>query len=524
MKHMKRYSSHVWAIASVIVFLAIRFFLHTSFVSHGFIDGGLISYDGFYHYSFVQELMRAGNGIFFHNPFGTFDQQPSLFSLNALFLMPFYPLFSKNLFIFDIAISSFWLYLSTYFLLRIVENLKLKWQEIALMLFGGGMSFIAIYFNITYGNQALNTAWWGLNNILNQITSVEIIYHAIFFIGMYALISKKRVTLIVVAAVLALLHPFTSITLGIAIAAWIAYPIFFEKKKNLKLYIPEIASIILLTACSSYLYAVFLPQHSLDAAFLNKIYLDANFVIQPLTYLIALSFPVALLLIGLATSYKSQYKFDRQKVFMFAAVALFCVMMSFSFIVTNKIPQPAHWSRAYPFMFLIIVASVFLRQSDKKWKQAINIFLYFCLIIGLLDNVIAINKINESLLIEHRAPSILTQDQARIISLLKKESSGTFLYLKDCNESLMSGDFEYAISALTSQKPPYGHFFFSPHVIEFRKITSICDTKVNFPKEYTNGVNYLAIDSSISDYSKRISQKKDVLYKGKELTLFKLHQ
>ncbi len=508
----------------MFVYLAVRFFLHNSFESHGFVDGGLISYDGFYHYSFVQELFRAGNGILFHNPFGTFDQQPSLFSLNALFLMPFYPLFSKNLFTFDIAMSSFWLYLSTYFLLRIAENLKLKWQEIALMLFGGGMSFIAIYFNITYGNQAINTAWWGLNNLLNQITSVEIMYHAIFFMGLYALVNKKRKILLVIASILALLHPFTSITFGVAIAAWIAYPIIFEKKKNLQLYISEIISIIMLTAGSSYLYAVFLPQHSLDAAFLNKIYLDANFVVQPLTYLIALSFPVALLIIGLATSYKTHHKYDRQKVFMFASVAIFCVAMSFSFIVTNKIPQPAHWSRAYPFMFLVIVASVFLSQADLKWKQAINIFLYFCLAIGLLDNMIAVNKITESLLIEHRAPSILTQDQAHIIELLKKEPSGTFLYLKDCNESLMSGDFEYAISALTSQKPPYGHFFFSPHVIEFRKITSICDTKAQYPKEFTNGIDYLTIDSSISGYSKKIKQKTEVLYSGKEITLFKVNQ
>lgn len=494
------------------------------FVSHGYVDGGLISYDAFYHYSFVQELMRAGNGILFHNPFGTFDQQPSLFSLNALFLMPFYSLFNKNLFIFDVAMSSFWLYISTYFLLKTTEGLKLTWQEITIMLFGGGMSFIAIYFNITYGNQALNTAWWGLNYVLNQITSVEIMYHAIFFMGMYTLVKQKRKILLVLAILLAVLHPFTSITLGVAITAWVLFPVIIEKKKKLHIYKAEIVSIFILTVGTSFLYAILLPYYSRDAAFLNKIYLDANFVINPLSYLITLSFPIALIIIGLSTSYKKTIKQNRHEIFMFAVVALFCIAMNFSFIFTNKIPQPAHWSRAYPFMFLVIVASALLKQSNIKSKQAITIFIYLFLVISLVDNVIAVRKIGESLLIEHRAPSILTQDQARIISLLKKEPSGRFLYLKDCDESLMSGDFDYAVSALTQQKPPYGHFFFSPHVVQFRKITSICDTKVTYPKKYTDGIDYLVIDSPIADYSQKLAQKSEVLYRGKELTLLRLSQ
>ena len=101
------------AVFSAGVYLCLRLAFHAQLQGAGYVDGGLISYDSYYHFAFARELNRTAGSLLFQNPFGTLDQKPLLFNLYSSLLSLVPPLSIPTLFIFDCAVGALFIGLTS---------------------------------------------------------------------------------------------------------------------------------------------------------------------------------------------------------------------------------------------------------------------------------------------------------------------------------------------------------------------------------------------------------------------------
>jgi hypothetical protein len=448
------------AVLSGTVYLSLRIFFHHLIRSEGCFDGGLLSYDSYYPFAFAQELARTGSVFLFQNPFGTLDEMPRLFNLYATFLLPFQPLFGLNLFAFDSVLGTLFTATTSFLVCRILSSLKL--HEKAMVLFGGGVAFIAVLHGKEPESDAIFAGYWGLTYLLNEISTSEIIYHFLFFFGLYSLLARKNFSVMLVMAVLTFLHPFTAMTFNVsALCVWLHSAA--KTRSLIHSQVRYAVYALLSTALIVLVFVIFLPSQSKDAAYMKTVYEKAHFHIGLEIYTLFLVFPVLWCLRALFLFRPARQPENSEKMWIFLGTALFCLLMSTSYLYTDQIVQPAHWSRVYPYIFLFGTAGLIARQDfrgpRRRWILA-GEALALC--IALADSALGVGYIGKALLTEKRPPLFLTFDQAQIIKKAHELPGGRFLYLRDSSNPAFFGDFEYALMSLTHQKAFGGHAFFSP--------------------------------------------------------------
>ena len=208
------------AVLSAGVYLCLRVAFHSQIQDAGYVDGGLISYDSYYHFAFARELNRTGSSLLFQNPFGTLDQEPLLFNLYSSFLSLLPPLSIPTLFVFDCAMGTLFIGLTSLCLLLLMPSLGII-ENLAL-LFGGSVAFIGAFLGCVSESDAVFAAYWGLTYLLNQVSTPEIIYHFCLFFGLYGLLHRKNPIVLLVAGILTFLHPFTAmIFIAALFSAWL---------------------------------------------------------------------------------------------------------------------------------------------------------------------------------------------------------------------------------------------------------------------------------------------------------------
>jgi hypothetical protein len=278
---------------------------------------------------------------------------------------------------------------------------------------------------------------------------------------------------------------------------------------------------ILSLGLSAGLFEFVLPAVSKDALYFREIYKAARFHIDIKLYALFLIAPAAFFLGSLLFSRGLSHRPENsEKLWIFSGVALFCILLTTSYIYTDRIVQPAHWSRAYPYVLLFGISSLIQRpeRSSKQGKawQSLKVIL---LGVVLADSALGLASVRNSLLAEKRPPLFLTQEQGHVIQVARNQAPGRFLYLRDSSNTGALGDVEYAVMALTPQKGFLGHAFFSPFL---RSLSDALYPELHglrFPKGLVQESDYLLLDRAL--FVRLPSKPWEILYEGKELMFVK---
>ena len=498
---------------SGMVYVALRLTFHAMIRLAGFRDGGLINYDSYYNFAFAEELVRSGNAFLFQNPFGSLDKEPLLFNLYASALKLFRPLYENNLFVFDCTLGALFVFVTSIYLLKLVSDLGLV--EKSILLFGGGTAFIGVLLGLVPAENAVWAGYWGLTYLLNQIVTSEIIYHFIFFFGLFSLIRGKDIGVICVIAFLMFLHPFTAMTFNVSVgSAWL-YQWFKTRRiinPRFRLFVYAAASAII----SVLLFQIYLPSMSKDAAYFKMSYENIPFYIDILEYALFLIIPISYCLGSLLFRKRAQGLGQPEKLWIFAGTSIFCIAMSISYLFTDKIVQPAHWSRVYPYVLIFAMGGLFVRNRNGIRVSRVSKLFKVCLLcIAVFDSALGVKYISGALLNEKKPPLFLTPDQMQVIEKAKDVPPGMFLYLRDCSNKELVGDFEYAMMALSPQRGFLGHAFFSPFLQSVSPHLFPCRQGYRLPHTWLNMSDYIVFDRKL--FEKLTFQHCGILYMGKEL-------
>jgi|GEM_PF-7113375 len=506
------------AVFSAGLYLCLRVAFHTQLQGAGYVDGGLISYDSYYHFAFARELNRTETSLLFQNPFGTLDQKPLLFNLYSSLLALVPPLSIPTLFIFDCAVGALFIGLTSLCIILLMPSLGTI-ENLAL-LFGGSVAFIGVFLGCVSESDAVFAAYWGLTYLLNQISTPEIVYHFFLFFGLYGLLRRKNPIVLLVTGILTFLHPFTAMIFNAALfSAWLHRWSVTRRMVNDRAEILFYA--ILSLGLSAGLFGFLLPAVSEDALYFKDVYEAACFHIDIELYALFLICPASFifgsLLFGPGISRSPE---DSEKLWIFSGVALFCILLTTSYLYTDRIVQPAHWSRAYPYVLFFGISSLLQRperssRSGKAWR-ALKLLL---LSIALADSALGLFYVRNSLFAEKRPPLFLTQDQAQVIKVARDQCPGRFLYLRDSSNRGTVGDVEYAVMALTPQKGFLGHAFFSPFLRSLSDALYPERHGLRLPQALVQKSDYLLLDRTL--FARLPSKPWETLCEGKELIFVK---
>ena len=518
MRSGRRKKAIAMAVLSAGGYLCLRVAFHTQLQGAGYVDGGLISYDSYYQFVFARELNRTGSFLLFQNPFGTLDQKPLLFNLYSSLLSLLPPLSIPTLFIFDCTVGTLFIGLTSLCIFLLMPSLGTI-ENLAL-LFGGGVAFIGAFLGWVPESDAVFAGYWGLTYLLNQISTPEIVYHFFLFFGLYGLVHRKDPIVLLVTGILTFLHPFTAMIFNVALfSAWLHRWRVTRRLVNDRLKILFYA--ILSLGLSAGLFEFLLPAVSKDALYFKDIYKAARFHIEIKLYALFLIGPAAFflgsLLFGLGLRRSPE---NSEKLWIFSGVALFCILLTTSYLYTDRIVQPAHWSRAYPYVLLFGISSLMQRpERSSKQGQAWQSLKLVLLSITLADSALGLASVRNSLFAEKRPPLFLTQEQGQVIRVACDQSPGRFLYLRDSSNRGTLGDVEYAVMALTPQKGLLGHAFFSPFLQSLSDAFYPEQHGLRLPQALVQESDYILLDRAL--FAKLPSKPWETLYEGKELMFVK---
>jgi hypothetical protein len=249
-------------------------------------------------------------------------------------------------------------------------------------------------------------------------------------------------------------------------------------------------------ACSL-LFQHLLPIVSRDAAYFKGVYETAHFDIPVSTYAASLILPISYFLGALILS-KSPSCFQERSemVCLFLGTSLFCIFMSTSYLYTDRIVQPAHWSRVYPYVLIFAAAGLygFQTRPESLRNRCATLIKMGVLGIALLDNAIGILHVSNVLFHEKRPPLFLTLDQSTIIEKAKLLPPARFFYFRDRTNRSVFGDFEYAIMALSHQKGFFGHTFFSPFLGSYLSVSYLPNPGSPLTDHVLRETDYIILD------------------------------
>ena len=97
MKKNENLENILLSVLSGLLYIGLRLIMHEKIRGVGYYDGGLLSYDSYYHYAFAEEMTRTGHSLLFQNPFGSLDKEPHLVNFYASFLKILNPLYRNDL-------------------------------------------------------------------------------------------------------------------------------------------------------------------------------------------------------------------------------------------------------------------------------------------------------------------------------------------------------------------------------------------------------------------------------------------
>ncbi|HEX6713466.1 MAG TPA: hypothetical protein VF066_08770, partial [Thermoleophilaceae bacterium] len=472
-----------------LTYLATRIYLQRHVGSHG---TGLLQYDSYYPLAFARELKREGSWLLFQNPFGSLDSAPGLFNGPAILARATYPLWNGHLLAYDLVVGTLLSILAGWWFGRLAFRLSRQDAEITLVvvafvIVGGGADYLFTTLTDGLGGLTAPLIWasqWGVPWSANNLSSWEILYHAIFWGGLYAIVCGSRRGGVAAAIALAVLHPFTLVIYGLAAGAFAVHGRLAPDASTPPQRAAALASLVV-AVIGAAAWGLIAPAVSNDGAFFRDVY-DRGFVIGAKELALFL-LPAALLVATFFANRDRETGLRSSAAPWLVASALPLVVIGFAYRYLPFIPQPAHWTRVYPLAFLALAALAVPTAGRRSATAAVAMGL---LVVGMLDSAIANFDMGGDARLG-AAPVALSPDSARLIDKLDGLPTRKVVYVRSCGRAAAGPELEYSIAALTDQKPPFGHVYFSPRLSARVAATRDCGTRPRVPLDA-----YVVIDAS----------------------------
>jgi len=461
---------------AVGLYLLFRFFVEALGNARGLESTGLLSADSYYHFSFAKELARTNSWIWFSNPFGTLDAEPSLFSLLASILRVFAPIYKNNLFIFDVCLASFSIYWSSVFACR-VFNISNYFQAILLLLGTGGLGLLSVI-RLLAPSDFMSIVFWGPGGALNWISTPEILYHALFFMGAAYRKAWLGWKLRAFHSLLFLLHPFTGVIFSVYLLNAAFFDLYGEPLREAKLsfardYFRRVADILFASAFWVLLLTKVWPRFSNDAAFFLQIYNAVNEHFSLKAYLSIYVLAVGLLLV-IFISRRGRLTTTSPLAWSWLSFGLMIGIIPLLSLLGIPIVQPLHWIRVYPYIFIMAGLHAFVLE-----KVRVTRFFGF---ISLLDVFAGLFLAAMALLVVGSPPQQVTPSQAQLVEALKSSPPMASVIVRSCKQYGELGRLEYLLTAVTSLRFSVSHSYFSPDAgIVQEKMIKCSSTTQSYP-------------------------------------------
>src|SRR4051794_13189303 len=286
---------------AALVYVAFRVAIELGIRGHGRHPTGMLEGDSYYPLAFARELHREGSWLLFHNPYGTLDQSAGLFDGLALVLRVLQPLWDGHLFVFDVAVGCLASALAGYCVGRLCglvsrQSAVVTASGLVLLIAGTGVAFLAFALGLADNRADLSTGtWWGVSWVTNQLATWELVYHAVWWAGALAIVTRRERWAWAAGAALAFLHPFSFATYVLfAAAVWVGHRVHghADSPRFARILVPLGGAAVVVGV----VYEIVLPALSKDADFLRQVYRAQAFAI-PTAWLLMFVAPAALLFV-----------------------------------------------------------------------------------------------------------------------------------------------------------------------------------------------------------------------------------
>lgn len=433
--------------------------------------GGPFTLDGYTLFSMANELKRSGSSLVFNNPFVHTGAEPGLINFYASILRWFEPLYSKDLFVFDLAWNSLFAALGAYFYLKVLSHAPKtgqadakpywKWVHVVFFSLASGTAYIVERFYPDAIRPAMMGSLWGLSPAFNATLTHEVFYFALFFISVWLFLNGSLRALAASLLFTALIHPFTAglLTGVLVISSCLELASHSPRPRAL---VRQRLALALGAVGFLYLYWIaFLPRFSDEARYYYQVY-KTMFLVLPPGALALFLLPVGALLAAYAVSARRELPrllvTDPVLILMISGF-LVSFLLSISDLFTSLFLQPAHWSHAYPFVFLLGAALRIARAA--RLTPTLRVVTILVLAVGIADTALGMRFLAKFNRVYGRPPYRLTSSEKEVLHHLNsRQGSGWVTMLYDCKTKRLGGDFEYAITALTHHRTWLAHWVF----------------------------------------------------------------
>jgi hypothetical protein len=121
----------------------------------------------------------------------------------------------------------------------------------------------------------------------------------------------------------------------------------------------------------------------------------------------------------------------------------------------------------------IAIGALALREIAPARRRPATVVVGVLAVIGLADSALSITPLRDRL-VDVGPPAVVDQDTVRLVDALRDLPARRLAYVRGCATAHEFSSIEYAISALTSDHPPYGHFAFSPDLAARKQRFVLC--------------------------------------------------
>ena len=394
------------------------------------------------------------------------------------------PLWQGDLFAFDIVFGALCSFAAGWLFTAICARVSRQSRPftlgvVLLVVLGGGIGFVAAEAGLAHHENLVWGSLWGLSWTTNSLVTWELGYHAIFWAGVAAIVSGRLLLAVAAALLLVALHPFTFGVFAIFAGCWwLAHELRrapARRELALRLVLPVGA----IGLAGVIVYEKLLPDRSYDAEFMRAVYKQLAYSISA-GYIALFALPV---LIVLAVVIVSRSRVEDAEAaaprdagppaalaFLLAAAVLALVAVSRP--LTHAVPQPAHWTRVYLVAF-IAIGALAMRPMAPARRRPAAVVVGVLALLGLVDSALSVAPLRDRL-VDVGPPTVVDRDTVRLVDALRDLPSRRLAYVRGCATANAFPSIEYAISALTDQHPPYGHFAFSPNVAARQRGFVLC--------------------------------------------------
>ena len=438
--------------------------------SHGLLPTGFITYDMAYYMANARAHFVHGFHLTYGNPYAPYGTPAIYFQPHVLLLALLertgldpgvaYNLFGLGAIAFAATAAA-----------RLYERL-VGWQTpaqklgLVCLFWGGGVLSLA---GLACGRIAgvgplrasllfdYGDGWWMLNFGRNLVYPTEAFYHGIFLLAILMLVQRRFAPVLALTALLSMSHPFTGLSLALAVAAYAALELAMRSgAASWKL----LAGAVIVAALHVAYYLVFLNRFADHRAL--RAQWEINWSYPPWVFI------PALFLVGFLACTRL-YREEKLKLVLEEPRArLFLVWFAVVFGLTQhgfivRPMQPIHFARGHDWTALFFLAAPALVGLLDRLLAIRRPLLRVgavaaLMVVMLFDNLMWLVSFSDPAL-QHYAIS-LDRDQRGVLDWLRRHAAPPAVVVSE------DPSIDYLTSTYTGVRAWFGHMFNTPHALE----------------------------------------------------------